>query len=64
MLIPIAVAIAVSLYGVFRWSSGDPAIDEEIARQRFRAEQDRRGTRRAGDAPAPPATPERLQNFR
>lgn len=42
-------AVLLSLYGLFRWASGDPAIDREITKERFHAEQDWRGVRRSGD---------------
>ncbi len=52
----ILVAIAVvllSLYGLYRWASADPGVDAEIAREHFRAEQERRALRRVGkDSPA------------
>jgi len=51
ILIPIAAAVLLSLYGLFRWASADAAIDAEIARERFRAEQDWRGLRRSGIDP-------------
>jgi hypothetical protein len=52
-LIAIAVAVPSLLYGLFRWASADPGIDAERAKERFRAEQDRRGLQRSGnDGPA------------
>ncbi|HYL87068.1 MAG TPA: hypothetical protein VE263_22790 [Candidatus Angelobacter sp.] len=63
LLILIVVAVAaIFLYGIFRWVSADPAIDEERAREQFRAEQDWRSARRSGEAPAPADARERLQN--
>ena len=47
-LIPIAAVAGILLYGLFRWASAAPEIDEEIAKERFRAEQDWRSMRRAG----------------
>jgi hypothetical protein len=40
--------VPLLFYGLFRWASSDPAIDREIAKQRFRAEQDYRALRRSG----------------
>lgn len=53
MLIPIAAVIVITLYGLFRWASGAPEIDAEIAKQRFREEEDWRGLRRSGIDSAP-----------
>lgn len=36
------------LYGLFRWASSDEGIDRELAKERFRAEQELRGLRRYG----------------
>jgi hypothetical protein len=36
------------LYGLFRWAAGAPEIDDEIAKQHFREEQDRRSLHRSG----------------
>jgi hypothetical protein len=36
------------LYGLFRWASSDEGIDREVAKERFRAEQELRGLRRSG----------------
>ena len=45
----IAVLVApVLLYGLFRWASSDEGIDRELAKERFRAEQELRGLRRSG----------------
>ncbi|HTT33124.1 MAG TPA: hypothetical protein VMH48_05950 [Methylomirabilota bacterium] len=49
MLIPIAAAAGLLLYALFRWAAGAPEIDDEIAKQRFRAEQDWRSLRRSGE---------------
>jgi len=48
ILIVIAAAAGLLLYGLFRWSAGAPEIDDEIAKERFRAEQDWRNLRRSG----------------
>jgi hypothetical protein len=48
MLIPIAAAVLLALYGLFRWAAADPGIDTESAKERFRTEQDWRGLRRSG----------------
>jgi hypothetical protein len=47
-LIPIAAAAGLLLYGLFRWAAAAPEIDDEIAKERFRAEQDWRSLRRSG----------------
>jgi len=50
LLIPIAVAAAgLLLYALFRWAADAPEIDNEIAKNRFRAEQDWRNLRRSGE---------------
>ena len=48
MLIPVAAAAGLLLYALFRWAAGAPEIDDEIAKQHFRAEQDWRALRRSG----------------
>jgi len=53
ILIPIAAAAALLLYGLFRWSAGAPEIDDQIAKERFRAEQDWRALRRSGENVTP-----------
>jgi len=60
IVIPIAAAIVVALYGMFRWASGDPKIDEETAREHFRSEQDWRGLRRSTIDPAPSSSHKHL----
>jgi hypothetical protein len=52
-LIPIVAAAAILLYALFRWASAAPEIDEEIAKERFRVEQDWRSMRRAGNEVPP-----------
>ena len=47
VLIPIAASVPFLLYGLFRWASADPGIDAEIAKERYRAEQDWRGLHRS-----------------
>ena len=42
------VAVLIALAGVFRWASGDTAVEREAAKEKFRAEQSWRGMRRAG----------------
>jgi hypothetical protein len=61
-LIPIAAAVLLSLYGLFRWASADAGIDDERAKERFRAEQDWRGLRRSGSDVTPPTGEGRLHN--
>lgn len=48
VLILVAASVPFLLYGLFRWASADPGIDAEIAKERFRAEQDWRGLHRSG----------------
>ncbi len=48
VLIPIAASVPFLLYRLFRWASGDLGIDAEIAKERYRAEQDWRGLHRSG----------------
>ena len=48
VLIPIAASVPFLLYGLFRWASADAGIDAEIAKERYRAEQDWRGLYRSG----------------
>lgn len=48
VLISLVAAGCLLLYGLFWWASGDPAVEAERAKERFRAEQDRRGQRRTG----------------
>jgi hypothetical protein len=47
-LLTFAIAIPFLLFGLFRWASSDPGIDREIAKDRFRAEQESRALRRSG----------------
>jgi len=52
----IAVALAaagVLLYGLIRWAAGAPEIDDEISKERFRAEQEWRALRRSGENASP-----------
>jgi hypothetical protein len=44
----IILLISFLFLGVYPWASSDPAIDREIAKNRFRAEQEHRGLRRSG----------------
>jgi hypothetical protein len=48
VLILVAASVPFLLYGLFRWASADPGIDAEIAKERFRAEQDWRDMHRSG----------------
>jgi hypothetical protein len=52
VLSAVAIAVPVVFLAVFLWSSGDPVIDQEIARETakklFQDEQDYRWQRRAG----------------
>ena len=49
------IAAGLLLYALYRWSAGSPEIDDEIAKDRFQAEQDWRGMRRSGDNVTLPA---------
>jgi hypothetical protein len=40
--------VMLLLYGLFRWAVGAPEIDGQIAKDRFREEQDWRALRRSG----------------
>lgn len=62
ILISIAAAVLLSLYGLFRWASADSGIDDEIVKERFREEQDWRGLQRSGTDATPPDS-ERNQNI-
>ena len=44
----VTVAVLFLLYGLYRWTSKDPGIDREIAKQRFQAEQNLRSLHRSG----------------
>jgi hypothetical protein len=48
VLVGIVLAIPFLLYGFYRWASGDPGVEREIAKDRFRAEQESRALRRSG----------------
>ena len=48
VVILIVAAIPLTLYGLYRWASGDPGIEAGIAKERLREEQDWRSVRRAG----------------
>jgi len=48
ILIAISAGVLL-LYGLFRWSAGAQEIDDEIAKERFRAQQDWRSLRRSGE---------------
>jgi hypothetical protein len=47
-LFAFVLAIPFLLYGLFRWASADPGIERDIAKDRFRAEQESRALRRSG----------------
>lgn len=47
-LAAVVFVVPILFYGFFRWASSDPGIDREIARDRFRAEQESRALRRSG----------------
>jgi hypothetical protein len=49
VLIPAAVAVPFLLYGLYRRALADPGIDAEIAKERFRAEQEWRSAHRSGN---------------
>jgi hypothetical protein len=41
--------IPALFYGIYRWASSDLGIKREIAKERFRAEQELRWLRRSGE---------------
>ena len=52
ILVPIAAATLILLYGLFRWASADAGIDAEIDKERLRGNQDWSGLHRSAiDAP-------------
>jgi hypothetical protein len=52
ILVLIAVATAILLYGLFRWASADAGIDAETVKERLRGKQDWSGLHRSAiDAP-------------
>ena len=61
VLIPVAALVSLLLYGLFRWASADPGIDAEIAKERFRAEQEWREVRRSGSESSPPKTSKQVK---
>jgi len=48
VLLACGVTALFLVLGLFRWISSDPGIERDIARSRFRDEQDSRALRRAG----------------
>lgn len=48
ILAAVVLIVSFLLIAVFFWASQDPAIDREIAKDRFRAEQESRALRRSG----------------
>ena len=63
VFIVIGAAVLLSAYGLFRWASADPGIDEETAKNHFHAEQDWRAARRSGGDGAQADTQDRLQDL-
>ena len=52
ILVLIAVATVILLYGLFRWASADAGIDVESVNERLRGKQDWSGLHRSAiDAP-------------
>jgi len=52
ILVLIAVATVILLYGLFRWASADAGIDAEIVKERLRGRQAWSGLHRSAiDAP-------------
>ena len=43
----LVLVIPLLFYGLFRWASADPGIDREVAKDRFRTEQESRVLRRS-----------------
>jgi len=46
-LAAVVIAIPFLLFGIYRWASGDAGVDREIAKDRFRAEQELKWLRRS-----------------
>jgi hypothetical protein len=46
--------IPALFYGIYRWASSDPSIEREIAKERFRAEQELRWLRRSTENASTP----------
>jgi hypothetical protein len=61
VLIPVMAAAALLVCGLYWWASGDPGVDAERAKEQFRAEQDWRGLRRAGDEVTPSSSREEVK---
>ena len=61
VLVPMAAAAGLLLYGLYWWASGDPGVETERAKERFRAEQDWRGLRRAGGELTPSSDREEVK---
>ena len=53
-LMAIVVAVPLLLLALYYWASKDSGVDREIAKERFRAEQELRWLRRSGDNAAAP----------
>lgn len=52
ILVLVAAATLILLYGLFRWASADAGIDAEIAKERLRGKQGWSGLHRSAiDAP-------------
>jgi hypothetical protein len=47
VLVAIVVAIPFLLFEFYYWASKDPGVEREIAKERFRAEQELRWLRRS-----------------
>jgi hypothetical protein len=52
VLIPMVAAVLL-VCGLYWWASGDPGVEVERAKERFRAEQDWRDLRRAAGEVTP-----------
>jgi len=48
-LVAIVVAAPLLLFGLYYWASKDPGVDREIAKERFRAEQELRWLHRSSE---------------
>jgi len=48
--------IPALFYGIYRWASSDLGIKREIAKERFRAEQELRWLRRSGENAGAPSS--------
>ena len=50
----IVIAVPLLLLGLYYWASKDSGVEHEIAKERFRAEQELRWLRRSGESAGTP----------